>query len=479
MDLISWQSFFFFLLIPMIAWSAGGSRRALTICLFNLLFVFFWLREGAAVVLTSSLVTYFVSHRLRSASRHWWLALGVLSTIGPLIFFRWPLEDGDLSRWRAIWMTASLAFFSLQSGGALLDIYWRRTEPPRSIASWLAFSIFFPNLIAGPIARWKELGSTIDAPIAFNKETGNQALLLFGQGLFKKLVLAAPFLFLLDRYFADPMKHGWVTAIGMAFLLRYALWAEIASHTDWARAGAHLLGYRLPINFYYPFQTLRLAEFWRRWHMSLSLWLQDYIFYPIALGPLRRWISPKAAMIVALLVAFSALGLWHGITFSFLAMGFIKGIGVLVSEWSWKRAEMRRPWFFALYRTMVAPILLFLFLILPTLLLRANLSDLLGIFSSPEHGLSTSWLRLTEIYDGDSLVQRTMYPYLILAMAYEILLWLNRRKQEARGDLSTETAWDFADLSPWVQGILILIGFVLFVIFAEFDASLGFSYVNH
>ncbi len=482
MDLISWQSFLYFLIIPLLVWSAGESRRAFTICLFNLIFLVFWLRESSAIVLTSSFATYFIARRLQSPPSkraHWWLAFGILITLGPLILFRWPLEAENISRLRGIWMSGSLAFFCLQSCGALLEIYWNRAEPPRTLARWMAFSIFFPNLLAGPIARWKELGATIDTPMTFNKEHGNEALLLFGQGLFKKMVLAAPFLFILDRYFTEPLKHGWVTAIGMAFLLRYAIWAEISSHTDWARAGAHLLGYRLPNNFHYPFQTLRLAEFWRRWHMSLSLWLQDYVFSPIALGPLRRWISPKLAMVVALMVAFSGLGLWHGITVSFLAMGFVKGLGVLISEWSWRNAEKQRGWLFLIYRATVAPAMLLLFLVLPTLLIRTDLATLLTVFSKPDHGLATSWLRLTEIYDGDSLIHRTMYPYLLIAIGYEGLLWLNRRRQASRASMDVQSSWDFAALSPWPRGVILLIGFILFLIFAEFEASLGFSYVNH
>ncbi len=480
MDLISWQGFLFLLVVPLFAWTAGENRRAATLSILNLLFAIFWLQQSVAPVLASSLATYFIANRLGSSRSGWWLVLGIAATIGPLTLFRWPLESGEFSRWRAIWMSGSLAFFSLQSCGALLDIYWNRAEPPRSLTRWFAFSIFFPNLLAGPIARWKELGTSIETPVAFSEDRGRTALLLFCQGLFKKMVLAAPLLFLLDRYFADPTTHGWLTAIGMAFILRYAIWAEIGSHTDWARAGAHLLGYQLPANFHYPFQTLRLAEFWRRWHMSLSLWLQDYVFSPLALGPLRRWVTPRAAMVVAMLVAFASLGLWHGITLSFLAMGLIKGCGVLASEWTWKKAERTGGWQFLLYRLSIAPAFLFVFLILPTLLIRMDLNTLSDIFSKPDYGLSTSWLRLTETYDGDSIDHRTMYPYLFIAMAYECLLWINRRRSSASGaQTGSDLSWDFANLSPWARGLIVFIGFVLFMIFAQFDASLGFSYVNH
>lgn len=477
--MISWQSIFFFLIIPLIAWAFGERRRAVFLSFINIVFAAIWLQQGAILILSSATLAYISAKQMRSSRSGWWLAMGLVVTIGPLVFLRWPLETSEISRLRTLWVSASFAFYSLQSCGALLDIYWRRADAPQSLTRWLAFGLFFPSLIAGPIARWKELGADIDAPIPFQKSHGREALLLLAQGLFKKMVLAAPLFFFLDRYFADPLKHGWITAIAMAFFLRYAIWAEIGSHTDWARAGAKLLGYGLPVNFNYPFQTLRLAEFWRRWHMSLSSWLQDYIFTPMALGRLRRIMPPRLAMVVALLVAFSALGLWHGLTISFLFMGLFKGLGVLTSEWSWKKAERGGGFPFFLYRATVAPLLIFVFLVLPTLLIRMDLSIFQSIFTRPDYGFSTSWPRLTEVYDADSIVHRSFAPYLALALGYELLLWANRKRQSFVNDVDNRGAWDFFALTQWQQSLILLVGFLLFLIFAEFDASLGFSYVSH
>lgn len=456
----------------------GTHRRASSLAVINLLFVFFWLKEASIPIVVSVGLSYLSAKRLSSQHRNIWLGFGILVVLAPLFLLRFPLETNhQLSALRNLWLNSSLAFFCLQSCGALLEIFWKRAPAPKSLFHWIAFSLFFPNLLSGPIARWKELGASLETPKPFTLEDGKSAALLMAQGLFKKMVFAGPFLFILDRYFANPTQFGWQMAIAMAFLLRYAIWAEIGSHTDWARAGARLLGYNLPVNFSYPFQTLRLAEFWRRWHSSLSSWLQDFVFSPLALGPLRRWLSSKAALIIALIVSFVCLGLWHGLTVTFFVMGLTKGLGVLLSEWSWNKFQLAGGWKFRFYKGLIAPTFIFLFLIIPTLLIRTDLASLSEIISRPDTGIVHGWRILTEVYDSEELINRSYLPYLIIGLAYELLLLVNRLR--SRTMLDGSEAWDFFGLPPWAQGFLIVIGLVLFMFFADFAAPLGFSYARH
>jgi D-alanyl-lipoteichoic acid acyltransferase DltB (MBOAT superfamily) len=475
-ELISWEGFWFFLIAPILAWSTQDRWRNFIIGFLNLIFAAFWIQKAFLLMLAAVCISYVCAKKIVNEDSKIWLIAGVAVTLCPVLIFLWPAHFVEFNKWRGIWLHASVAFFSLQASGALLDIRWGRANPPNSIWHWLSFCLFFPSLFAGPICKWSDLGKCISSPHSFTLEDGFAALRLFGQGLFKKMVFSAPLFFILDRYFLDPKQFGWITAVGMALILRYAIWAEIGSHADWARGAARLLGYQIPRNFHYPFQTLRLAEFWRSWHMSLSGWLQDYVFTPLALGQLRRIFSPNWALIVALLAAFAVLGVWHGLTLSFLIMGLINGLGVILSEGSWRRCEMGNHSLFRLYKWTVAPMLILGFMILPTLLLRIEYTTLTQIFSMPDYNYETSWNRLTEITDGAAVINRSLIPVIAAGFIYEGLLYISRKGINSANPTSND--WDFAQLAPWVQALILLVGFILFMFFADFGASRGFIYVR-
>lgn len=400
-----------------------------------------------------------------------------LLSLAPLILLRSNLE----LTWRGVWLSASLAFFCLQNCGAVLEIFWKRAKVPADLAHWLCFSVFFPSLIAGPVGRWSSLSEQILSPGRFRTEDGKEVLLLIGQGIFKKIVFAAPLLFLVDRFFAAPKEFGATVAIVIAFIFRYAIWADISAHTDWAHAFSRTLGIRLGPNFDNPFHTAQLADFWRRWHMSLSQWLQDFVFLPLAFGPLRRWFSAPWAMAIGLLIAFIGLGLWHGITLGLFVMGLYKGVGVLISEWIWKifdkKSDSNR--LFKVLKFSSGICMIVLFMVLPTLLIRLNINDAIVLFNHKDHAWPTSWQNLTATFDADIHIHELIWPTFAIAFSFEILQYFSKKLKALNPTLFAEPTSVLAPFTEWLQVTLISVAVILFFVFGKFSTWLGFSYVNH
>ncbi|HRK07281.1 MAG TPA: MBOAT family O-acyltransferase [Pseudobdellovibrionaceae bacterium] len=282
------------------------------------------------VALANFALIVFFQHKSKTYQK-----VGLLLSAGscalPILFMRtehWPQ-----------WWPVAWAFFGLQQWGAVVEIL-RQSNSNESkergltrsdFRNWLCYSLFFPSLWSGPVLRWSLFVKELESPSRFSFDRGINASLLFLQGLLIKLSLAVPLWILIGAIY-ESLRSGiapsWTLWLGLGWLVRYALWAEIASHTDAARASAHLLGVNLPINFDRPFAATTLADFWRRWHMSLSQWLQDFVFYPLWFGRWRRW--GNWGLAAALLGTFALFGLWHGWGWVFVAFGIWKGLGVLL-----------------------------------------------------------------------------------------------------------------------------------------------------
>lgn len=376
-------------------------------------------------------------------------------------------------------LSFSLCFFCLQQIGALIDLYNKRSDRPVNLAHWLAYALFFPSLIAGPIARWGELRPALLNPIEFTTDRGIEGVLLFAQGLFKKMVFAAPLMLISTRFFSDPISYGPAIAVLVAFIFRFGIWADISSYADGARGIATLLGLNLRPNFNRPFQTTVLVDFWRRWHISLSSWLQDYIFYPLALGPLRRYVPGFVAIIIAVLGTFIALGLWHQLSLTLVAMGLINGTGVLISgfiEQKWKPGNIAGK----ISKKFSGGAILFVFLFLPTLLISLPLEKAWALIQNAWNGATPSWTaswsRLIAIFDGPLDSKIPIAWIAIALLGWEVIQYLGRPKTE--GLHASPAFAEGAGLSKAQRLFFVFALFVIWLILADFESKMGFAYVQ-
>jgi D-alanyl-lipoteichoic acid acyltransferase DltB (MBOAT superfamily) len=260
------------------------------------------------------------------------LTASLVANLGFLGVFKYYNFLGDNLAWLLgrpagsffadIVLPLGISFHTFQSISYVVDVYRGVQEPTRSFIDYALFIAFFPQLVAGPIVRAGTFFRDLyhwRYPSATEISRGAWLLVL---GLTKKLVLADNFAIVADAYFAAVAKHpGLLSAWGGAISFAIEIYFDFSGYSDMAIGSALLLGFHFPVNFRQPFLAVSITDFWRRWHISLSSWLRDYLY--ISLGGNRRgkWKSYRNLVLTMLLG-----GLWHGARWGFLAWGAFNGV---------------------------------------------------------------------------------------------------------------------------------------------------------
>jgi alginate O-acetyltransferase complex protein AlgI len=210
-----------------------------------------------------------------------------------------------------------------------VDVYQRRIPAEKSLANLGLFILFFLHLVAGPIVRARDFLPQITRPKRWSWLRAQLGVQYFLMGLFKKLVIADRMALFVDPVFANPEAYR-TSAVWLAmFAYAFQVYCDFSGYTDMALGSAHLLGYKLALNFNMPFLARNFAEFWKRWHMSLSGWLRDYLFFPLGGSRGGRWLVYRN-----LLITFTICGLWHGAAWNFVLWGLATGVILcLHREW--------------------------------------------------------------------------------------------------------------------------------------------------
>jgi alginate O-acetyltransferase complex protein AlgI len=229
----------------------------------------------------------------------------------------------------------SLSFYCFQSLTYTMDLYFGEMQPTRDYTAYLASALFFPSMTAGPIPRTRKLLEQFSRPFALTAENGGRAFLLIGVGLVKKLLIADYLANnLVGRVFDTPALYSSVEILVGVYAFALQLFFDFSGYTDIAMGAALLLGIRLPENFRRPYLSVNVADFWRRWHITFSEWLRDYLFD--VLPKRRKW--PVLSYGYAFLITFTLGGLWHGISWNFLIWGVLHGLALGV-VFTWKRVR--------------------------------------------------------------------------------------------------------------------------------------------
>lgn len=241
------------------------------------------------------------------------------------------LLTGTRPAWGPLGLVLPLAisFVTFTMLAYVIDI-GRGSQPERNLGRYAMFVTFFPHLIAGPIMRGYEFLPQVRHPRPLSLVHFRLALPLLVSGFVKK-VLGDNLAPSVNAVFSDPGAFSspfvWIGILAFAF----QIFLDFSGYTDIALGSAHLLGFRLPLNFNWPYRATSIQDFWRRWHMTLSRWLRDYLYIPLGgsrHGPVRTYV----ALILTMLLG----GLWHGAGFTFIVWGLWHGIGLAVHRW-WQR----------------------------------------------------------------------------------------------------------------------------------------------
>ncbi len=233
------------------------------------------------------------------------------------------LQEQVLPFIERIVLPVGISFYTFQALSYVLDVYWRKTPVAASALDFANYLAFFPQLVAGPIVRASDLLPQMSLfPDRFIRiDTGRAATLILG-GLFKKMVIANWLAeHLADPVFAMPEMYSGVDTLLGVYGYAVQIYCDFSAYSDIAIGAALLLGFHFPINFHAPYFAVSLQDFWRRWHISLSSWLRDYLYIP--LGGSR--VSPSRTKI-NLLLTFLLGGLWHGAGWTFVLWGAFHGL---------------------------------------------------------------------------------------------------------------------------------------------------------
>jgi D-alanyl-lipoteichoic acid acyltransferase DltB (MBOAT superfamily) len=225
-------------------------------------------------------------------------------------------------------LPVGISFFTFQSISYVVDVH-RRDIEPAGLLEYAVYLAFFPHLVAGPIVRGSELLPQIRTSRRLLAGEPTRAAVLIGSGLFKKLVVSSYLsTTIVDPVFASPASYSSLDVIAATYGYAIQIYADFSGYTDIAIGIALLLGFRLPENFARPYGAASVSDFWRRWHMTLSRWLRDYLYIPLggSRGGERRTYRN-------LLITMTLGGLWHGAAPTFVAWGIYHGVGLCVERW--------------------------------------------------------------------------------------------------------------------------------------------------
>ncbi len=246
-----------------------------------------------------------------------------------------------------------ISFYTFQSMAYVIDVYRRDAEPTTSFTAYLAFVSFFPTLLAGPITRPETLLSRVAAPPRpFLTDTSSKALFLIALGFLKKAVIADTLsVNLVDRVFDLPGLYSSVEVLFGIYAYAVQIYGDFSGYSDIAIGSALLLGFPLRDNFNAPYRARNLVDFWRRWHISFSSWLRDYLFFALP-GQRGGGFRPYLNTVITFVIG----GLWHGAAWTYVIWGLLHGIGLAVMRRFETPVRGRGPAAPATWRTRLATV---------------------------------------------------------------------------------------------------------------------------
>ncbi|HMA49807.1 MAG TPA: MBOAT family protein [Magnetospirillaceae bacterium] len=349
---------FFAIVLVIHSLPLGWTNKKINLLLASYLFYAAWNPPFILLLWISTIVDWYAAQKLaharRNASRHAWMLLSVIVNLGMLGYFKYGnfvLENFGMLvasfgiAYRPphfdIVLPVGISFYTFATMSYTLDIYLRRAAPARNFLDYALFVTFFPHLVAGPIMRPTELVPQFETPRKATPEMLRFGLALMTLGLFQKVVLADTFLApvveaVYDRDRIAGALDAWMATLAFSG----QIFCDFAGYSTTAIGVAMCLGFAMPDNFRFPYAAIGFIDFWRRWHITLSSWLRDYLYIP--LGGNRHG---EARTYLALMVTMLLGGLWHGANWTFVAWGGLHGV-YLVTERklrSWARGYRPGP----------------------------------------------------------------------------------------------------------------------------------------
>ncbi|MCR5357905.1 MAG: MBOAT family protein [Lachnospiraceae bacterium] len=340
------QFLIFFPLVLIVYFLIPEKIRHFWLLVCSYYFYMCWNARYAILILISTVITYLSGVLIEKAGaegkdeaavkrrKKCVVALSLISNLGILFFFKYinfffdtiaqcfHLAHIELNMPQFdILLPVGISFYTFQALGYTLDVYRGEMHAEKDFFKYALFVSFFPQLVAGPIERSKSLLSQLAAPKKFDFENFREGVLLMLWGYFLKLVIADRVAVFVDAAYGDCVTYPGIYLVVATVLFAIQIYCDFAGYSTIALGAAKILGIKLTDNFNAPYLATSVTDFWRRWHISLTSWFRDYLYFP--LGGNRKG---KARKYLNKLIVFLISGLWHGASFSFVIWGGLNGI---------------------------------------------------------------------------------------------------------------------------------------------------------
>jgi D-alanyl-lipoteichoic acid acyltransferase DltB (MBOAT superfamily)/lysophospholipase L1-like esterase len=354
-------AFWIFLLFVLAGYSLIYKKLFLRNFYLFIVSMFFYYKSGGLflfllvfVIVVDYLCGILLGSSDKKTSRKFYILISIISNIGILSYFKYSafivtsINDlfgtsfvvydylagfsndffGTAFRTGSIILPVGISFFTFQSLSYTIDVYRRKIEPVKNIIDFAFYVSFFPQLVAGPIVRASEFIPQLYSKYHLDKREFSHALFLIANGLVKKIIIsdfiAVNFV---DRIFDTPSVFSGFENLMAVYGYGLQIYCDFSGYTDIAIGLGLILGFRLPVNFNSPYKATGLSDFWKRWHISLSRWLKDYLYIPLG-GNRKGRIRTHINLLLTMLLG----GLWHGADLKFIVWGFLHGAGLVVEK---------------------------------------------------------------------------------------------------------------------------------------------------
>jgi len=332
----------YFLPVFLILYRLGGLRfQNLILLIASVIFYAWGAFHFLPILLTSCFVNFYLVQKLSSyegVKRRRAVVLSILINVGVLVYFKYAnfivdslgIEQLSAS-WTNIALPIGISFFSFQSLSYTLDVHRKTVKPLDKLSEYLVYILSFPQMIAGPIVRFTEVEKELRSRVVLNEDFLN-GFYRFSLGLAKKVLIANTLatIFPLDQINLSGDLTLWSGPQALISILAYSfqIYFDFSGYSDMAIGLGSMLGFKFPENFKQPYRAVSITDFWRRWHITLSSWMRDYLYIP--LGGNR--VSSNYRLYSNLIFVFAISGFWHGASWNFLIWGLFHGTFLILDR---------------------------------------------------------------------------------------------------------------------------------------------------
>ena len=388
------------------------------------------------LLIFSTLLDFYTGIKMSEAQsvkmRKFWFWLSISINLGFLGFFKYynffinSFADTvnffgmNINIWTLkVILPVGISFYTFHGLSYVIDIYYERIKPEKNFIDYSVFVSFFPLLVAGPIERATHLLPQIQRKREFNYSQAVDGLRQILWGLFKKVVIADNCAEIANLIFNDSSSYSGSTLVVGAFLFTFQIYCDFSGYSDMALGVARLFGIDLLRNFAFPYFSRDIAEFWRRWHISLSTWFRDYLYIPLGGSKGGTWMKVRNTFVI-----FLVSGFWHGANWTFIIWGFLNALYIMPSIiFNTNRNNLNivaEGKFLPTFKEFISIVLTFSLTMFAWVFFRAN---------SVEYAIEY----LSIIFSNSLFLKPEVFPVttMIFVVVFILLEWIGREQQFA------------------------------------------------